>query len=103
MCFGGGEIYDDRVPLLFPLKSNIHVAVISLNLYYWIIDPHIEEIYREERYRGWIESLQCCWYLIVAAIQAGCFFPSRACERQEASRVCGRRQDRHFYFLFPEF
>ena len=52
MCFGGGEIYDDRVPLLFPLKSNMHVAVISLSLYYWIIDPHIEEIYREERYRG---------------------------------------------------
>lgn len=48
MCFGGGEIYDDRVPLLFPLKSNIHVALISLNLYYWIIDPHTEEIYREE-------------------------------------------------------
>lgn len=33
MCFGGGKIYDDRVPLLFPLKSNIHVTVISLNLY----------------------------------------------------------------------
>lgn len=52
MCFGGSEIYDDRVPLLFPLKSNIYVDVISLNLYYWIIDPHIEEIYREERYGG---------------------------------------------------
>lgn len=33
MCFGGGEIYDDRVPLLFSLKSNIYAAVMSLYLY----------------------------------------------------------------------